>query len=556
MEYRYVLYARRSTDEQSASIEGQLKELMPLAEQRGLNVVKVLTESRSAKAPGRPVFDALMQMLQDGEADAILCWHLNRLTRNEKDSGDLRWNLRTGVIKEIQTPNRIYKPEDNAYITAVETAGGEQFIVDLTEASKRGTRNKLSNGGVPFKAPPGYVNDIAAKNVQIDPVLFPILKKAFQMMLTGQYSVARMHQIMSQEWGMKVHGGMKPIVRESVYTIFKSVFYTGFFRYKGDLYEGKYEPMITMDEYERLQRIVRRKSVPRPQKHAFTFSGLIRCGRCGHAVCADRKRKVLATNGEVRHYTYYLCAQGGKGCYRTSVREERIEARIQALLAEIAMPQSFFDLAREGVRLWKERHQETTETVRVQQGQSLKEVERKISDLLTLRLENLLTNEEYLSKKQEFQELRNSILANMEKANDNVERMWETVENVAEFLSYAPTAFQNGDATVKRRIAGLLMEKCELMDGALQVRMNPMLATVRATAETVHADLRKLEPLDTSSGSEQMSALIRKNAHWRTCLDDVRTALTKCGTFFPSLHKELALVAGVKSMDAIRNCPA
>ena len=54
--HKYFIYARKSTeseDRQARSIGDQLAELRELAARHDLQVVDVLTESQSAKKPGR-----------------------------------------------------------------------------------------------------------------------------------------------------------------------------------------------------------------------------------------------------------------------------------------------------------------------------------------------------------------------------------------------------------------------------------------------------------------------------------------------------------------------
>ena len=59
--HHYFIYFRKSTedeDHEALSLESQKIELTRFAENHGLAVKAVLFESRSAHAPGRPVFNS------------------------------------------------------------------------------------------------------------------------------------------------------------------------------------------------------------------------------------------------------------------------------------------------------------------------------------------------------------------------------------------------------------------------------------------------------------------------------------------------------------------
>lgn len=78
---RYFLYARKSTDtedKQVLSIEAQLVELRALARRDGLDIVEEFVEKRSAKTPGRSVFEGMMRRVEHGEASGIICWKIGR----------------------------------------------------------------------------------------------------------------------------------------------------------------------------------------------------------------------------------------------------------------------------------------------------------------------------------------------------------------------------------------------------------------------------------------------------------------------------------------------
>ncbi|MEK7612893.1 MAG: recombinase family protein, partial [Patescibacteria group bacterium] len=80
---RYFLYARKSTDvedKQVMSIEAQLVELRSLARASDLDIAEEFVEKRSAKTPGRPIFEEMMRRVERGEAHGILCWKIDRLS--------------------------------------------------------------------------------------------------------------------------------------------------------------------------------------------------------------------------------------------------------------------------------------------------------------------------------------------------------------------------------------------------------------------------------------------------------------------------------------------
>ena len=74
---KYFLYARKSTDvedKQVLSIEAQLSELRDIAKRDELEIADELIEKRTAKMPGRPVFEEMLQRIEKGEAQGIICW--------------------------------------------------------------------------------------------------------------------------------------------------------------------------------------------------------------------------------------------------------------------------------------------------------------------------------------------------------------------------------------------------------------------------------------------------------------------------------------------------
>lgn len=154
----YFVYSRKSSeaeDRQILSIDSQISELKRFAARKGLKIATVLTEAKSAKAPGRPVFNSLMERLYRGEADGILCWKLDRLARNPVDGGAIIWAMKEHGVK-IMTPFQTYsQSEDNVVWMYLEFGMAQKYVDDLSRNVKRGLRAKAESGWLPGPTPLG-----------------------------------------------------------------------------------------------------------------------------------------------------------------------------------------------------------------------------------------------------------------------------------------------------------------------------------------------------------------------------------------------------------------
>src|SRR5437868_5836279 len=101
----------------------------------------------------------MIERIENGEANGILCWQINRLSRNPIDSGRLGWILQQRTLQSIQTIDRQYLPDDNVLLFNVESGMANQYVIDLSKNSRRGTESKLQKGWLTNVAPVGYLND-------------------------------------------------------------------------------------------------------------------------------------------------------------------------------------------------------------------------------------------------------------------------------------------------------------------------------------------------------------------------------------------------------------
>jgi site-specific DNA recombinase len=306
--HRYILYARKSTDDvarQVRSIDDQVAELSELARRENLQVIDVLIEKQTAKVPGPPIFNAVLDRIEKGEADGILAWHPDRLARNTIDAGRLIYLVDTSTIKSLKFPTFLFEPTSSGKFMLSIMLGYSKYYVDnLSENIKRGQRQKLKNGIWPKFAPIGYLNDKLTRTIIVDPVRAPFVRKAFELYATGDYTFARVREMVN---GLGLVGlasrkrKANPVLGDSNYQyILKNPIYYGVIRYHGEFYEAKHEPLISKALFDKAQEVMRRKSKPKTKRlKPYLYRGTFAAGRAAVSL-RSKPKKATTTCGARR----------------------------------------------------------------------------------------------------------------------------------------------------------------------------------------------------------------------------------------------------------------
>ena len=307
---KYALYCRKSTEDdtrQVLSLDSQEQEMLKMANNLGLEIIQTFRESKSAKKPdNRPQFFELINLIKRGKIDGVICWKIDRLSRNPIDSAIIQWLLQQNNLKIIQTMERQYLPGDNALLFNVESGMANQFILDLSKNVKRGIRAKLSQGYWPNLAPIGYLNKDL--KIVVDKHRAKFIRRVFEMYNTGRYGVKEISQILYED-GFRSRGGKK-YYPSTIHMILSNSFYCGIMEKDGIKYLGKYEPIITKALFDDVQVILGVKKHVKSQIIPFAFRGLLKCAKCGCLLTATLKKG---------KHIYYYCTNGKNTCQEHKV---------------------------------------------------------------------------------------------------------------------------------------------------------------------------------------------------------------------------------------------
>lgn len=528
---RYFLYARKSTeseDRQIASIDSQIAELKKIAKREGISIVEILYESKSAKSPGRSIFNKMIDRIYKGEANGILCWKLDRLARNPIDGGNINWMLQQGVIQHIQAHDKSYYPTDNVLMMSVEFGMANQFILDLKENTSRGLLTRAESGWFPGYPALGYLNNPnRSKKEKIikDPDRFIIMRKVVDLMLTGRYSRKKLHMIATDDWGLTTRKG-NPVSLANFYTFFENVFYCGLYEYpKGssNWIEGKHPKLMTRGEYDRIQFLIRENRLSRPKRYSFAYRGFIRCGECGAMITAENKIK-RQKNGNVHHYIYYRCTKKAHpDCSQKCIREEELEKQIVSILERIELPENFHEWVIQTLKVEHAKETEQNNKFLNTQQKAYKNCIKKIGNLIDMRTNGEITLEEFKAKKSELTKEKLRLSGLLSDSNDRTDKWIERAEAFFYLASNAKKKFETGTLEERKKIVQALGSNLLLKDRKLDVVKTKPLVVAEEGVRFSKEFQREFEPLKKRFTKQDMKEFFDKNPVWYRWLENVRT---------------------------------
>ncbi|MDE1925062.1 MAG: recombinase family protein [Patescibacteria group bacterium] len=335
------MYARKSTESeerQVLSIDSQIKEMLQLAEREGLEIVAMKRESHSAKETGqRPVFNEIVEEIKGGKYNGILTWAPDRISRNAGDLGKIVDLMDAGILQEIRTYSQRFSNNPNEKFLLMILGSQAKLENDNRGVNvKRGLRTRVEMGLWPTTPPTGYLTQkLMDKKCQVivDPDRAPVIKQMFEKVAYEKWSGRKVYHWLRFELNFHTTGN-KPLTCGNVYRTLTNHFYYGTFEYpkeSGNWYQGKHEPLISKELFDKVQAQLKRDSIVR-QSHEFAFTKLITCGLCGSMFSAEEKYKQLK-DGTMRKYIYYGCGRARDlHCKNTYLREEElIDQLIRAL---------------------------------------------------------------------------------------------------------------------------------------------------------------------------------------------------------------------------------
>lgn len=489
---RFVAYMRKSTEDknhQMNSLADQETWIMREARKLGLKIVATFQEEKSAAKPdNRPEFAKMMKMLKSGRADAIICYHVDRLSRNPTDSGILQQYVNDEKIIKIHSSDGNYSNSDNSSLMlALQNCLATNYSQNLSKRVHYTMVENNRRGRCNGRAAQGYCNARDRKNAKHSIVIkdtevvnesgenrFELVRKALKMFGTGNYSPVEI-KMMLNDWGYTHRYTNRRITLAGVHYMLENPFYAGFTEdpeNPDEWHKAEWEPMISEEEYWRNQRIKQsfgrkiKGKHPRPKvstrAYRFQLKGVITCSSCGCGIGAGYHPKVLA-DGSTKIYVHYACNNNGHNtrnkCHlHGGISETVLFAQIDALLDKYRISQPLYDWALEILARLKDEEVYERHSIESSQNTSIKKLKDKRDRLLDAWLDReeagtgiTMTAEDYNTRRQKLDDAIAELEQSREDMLERNQNWYEIIGRTLETLNDPQEKFVEGSCAGEKR---------------------------------------------------------------------------------------------------------
>ena len=471
---RYFIYCRKSSEGEERQVLSLASQQEALAKSFGDNseieIVGVYEESKSAKTPGRPLFAEMLSRIEAGEADGIASWAPDRLARNSIDGGHIIYLLDRGVLRDLKFATYTFENNPQGkFMLGIMFNQSKYYSDALSENVKRGNATKVKMGWRPNRPPIGYLNCPQTRTIIPDPDLFPLVRRIFDLFLTGAYAPRQIGRIAQDEWGFltprKPRSGGKPLGRSTIYHMLANPFYMGILEWSGTSHQGKHVPMVTPQEFAHAQTLMRRGNTTRPKRYDFAFTGLLACGSCDHAISAEHK-----VNRHGSRYIYYHCAARSRisnACDERSVEEAELMKQFATFLASIGLRPGVAAWVRDRLRAEQARSVATANKIAVSLATTKAEISKQLKELTSLRLRRMVDDDEFVSERQRL-EAEQQVLENAPDPASG-ERLFELLDSAERISNQAVEWFAKAPPANKQTMLKIVCSNPVLSSKKLSV---------------------------------------------------------------------------------------
>lgn len=479
----YVAYLRVSSrgqvntdyNPEGVSIPAQRTKVEERGEELGsAKVAEFVDPGRSARSiDQRPEFQQMIAYLREHpNVRYVIVYMLSRFARNRLDDALMVATLeRLGVKLISAVEKNIDDTPTGRMLHGMLAVINEYASSQSAEDVRYKMGQKAKNGGTITRAPVGYLNTIEhvedrrVRTVAIDPVRGPLIRTAFELYATGEYTLADLADELYERGLRMARNGRHPergISPNRLAVVIRDDYYTGWITYEDEKYRGRHEPLVSEDLFDRVQDIAnsRTKAQELRRVHHHELKGSLCCGSCLRRH-GERRRMILshATNRYGNVYRYFFCnGRYDHSCELPYIPIGQVEEAVEEHYATVRFTPVFIDAMRADLAAMLDEQQTTTKLLLAQLTKQLRELDTKETNLIDLAADGTLPQAKIRARLREIARQRERFTARLQATDQDLGVTAEIIEACLQLLEDPQGLYQRCDDQQRRRLNQALFE--------------------------------------------------------------------------------------------------
>ncbi|EOO32928.1 hypothetical protein IIU_03453 [Bacillus cereus VD133] len=381
-----AIYIRVSTQDQveNYSIEVQRERLRAYCKAKGWDIYdEYIDGGYSGSNLDRPDIKRLLNDLK--KIDVVVVYKLDRLSRSQRDTLELieehflKNNVDFVSITETLDTSTPFGKAMIGILSVFAQLERETIAERMRMGHIKRAENGLRGNGGDYD-PSGYTRENGYLIIKTDEAKH--IKRAFD--LYEQYhSITKIQEILKEEG--------YPIWRFRRYRdILSNILYIGRVTFAGKEYEGQHKPIISSEQFKRVQVLLKRHKGHNAHKAKQSLlSGLITCSCCGENYVAYSTGK--SKDVESKRYYYYICrakrfpSEYEKRCMNKTWSRKKLEDVVIDQMRDLTVS----------------KYHEQKQEKKINYEKLIKEIDKKMERLLDLFTTNTNISRQLLEQQME-----------------------------------------------------------------------------------------------------------------------------------------------------------
>jgi len=480
---RCVIYLRVSTKEQAEkdlteegfSIVAQREACVRRIRDEGWELLdEYVDKGESARTADRPQLRAMLARIgEESDVEAVIVHKIDRLARNMEDHIAIRALLRRRTVALVSVTENLDETASGRLVEGIHALMAEFYSANLASEVRKGMGQKAKMGGYPHKAPLGYLNirePIGGRQVAHivpDPERAPLVKAAFDLYATGEWTVERLAEEISHRGlrnrGRDGHYRAKALTVSGLARLLAHRAYVGVVEWDGVEYPGSHEPLVERDTFDKVQELLAARAMrgTRERRHHHYLKGVLVCGVCGRRLSIQRSKGT---------YTYFYCLgqkdrRNGTGCQERYVAADQLEAEVEDLYGRIEVPADWAEGLRQAIDAEVATRHEDTTTERQLLAHRHEHAQSERYKLMEAYYANAI-DVAVLRREQERIGAELRTIESRQATLDSTLDDWQEVMALAlRFSTRCATAYRRGSDQTRRMFNAAVLEDVRVRDG-------------------------------------------------------------------------------------------